>query len=66
MPKPVAMLLILLIGAVILMPVVMALELDPLPGDFALTWNNHAYNLPVLWSLCASGGLALLYSLYRR
>jgi hypothetical protein len=66
MPKPVAMLLILLIGAVILMPVVMALELDPQPGDFVLSWNKHTYNVPVLWSLCASGGLTLLYSLYRR
>jgi hypothetical protein len=66
MPKPVALLLILLIGAVILAPVVMALELDPMPGDFALSWNKHAYNVPVLWSLCASGGLTLLYSLYRR
>jgi hypothetical protein len=66
MPKLVGLLLILLIGAVILAPVVMALELDPLPGDFALTWNKHAYHVPVLWSLCASGGLTLLYSLYRR
>ena len=66
MPKPVAMLLIMLIGAVILMPIVMALELDPQPGDFVLSWNKHTYNVPVLWSLCASGGLTLLYSLYRR
>ena len=66
MPKPVALLLILLIGAVILAPIVMALELDPLPGDFAFSWNKHTYNVPVLWSLCASGALTLLYSLYRR
>jgi len=66
MPKPVALLLIMLIGAVILVPVVMALELDPMPGDFAFSVNKHTYNVPVLWSLCASGGLTLLYSLYRR
>jgi hypothetical protein len=66
MPKLAGLLLILLIGAVILVPVVMALELDPMPGDFAFSWNKHTYNVPVLWSLCASGGLTLLYSLYRR
>jgi hypothetical protein len=66
MPKLAGLLLILLIGAVILAPVVMAMELDPMPGDFAFSWNKHAYNVPVLWSLCASGGLTLLYSLYRR
>jgi hypothetical protein len=66
MPKLAGLLLILLIGAVILAPVVMTLELDPMPGDFAFSWNRHAYNVPVLWSLCASGGLTLLYSLYRR
>jgi hypothetical protein len=59
-------LLILLIGAVILAPIMMALELDPMPGDFVLSWNHHTYQVPVLWSLCASGALALLYSLYRR
>jgi hypothetical protein len=59
-------LLILLIGAVILAPVVMALDLDPMPGDFMLSWNHTTYHVSVLWSLCASGALALLYLLYRR
>ena len=36
MPKLGAVLLILVGGAVILAPIVMALELDPLPGDFVL------------------------------
>lgn len=66
MGKLVPMLLILVLGAVILAPVVMALELDPLPGDFALSWNSQTYHVPVIWSLCASGFLTLLYSLYRR
>jgi len=56
----------LLIGAVILAPVVMALDLDPMPGDFMLSWNHTTYHVSVLWSLCASGALALLYLLYRR
>ena len=59
-------LLILLVGAALLCPIVMALEPDPLPGDFVINWNNQHYPVPVLWSLCASGALALLYSFYRR
>ena len=61
-----AILMILLLGAAILAPVVMALELEPMPGDFVLTWNSQHYNVPVIWSLCASAALTLLYSLYRR
>jgi hypothetical protein len=64
--KLVTMLLILVVGAAILAPIIMALEPDPLPGDFVLTWSGQHYPVPVLWSLCASGVLALLYSLYRR
>ena len=66
MRKLATLLLILVIGGAILCPVIMALELDPMPGDFALKWNHQQYNVPVLWSLCASGFLALLYSFYRR
>ena len=60
------MLVVLLVGAVILAPVVMALELDPMPGDFVLAWNSQTYHVPVIWSLCASGALALLYWFLRR
>ena len=60
------LLLILLAGAVILCPVIMAFEPDPLPGDFAITWGRQHFAVPVLWSLCASAGLALLYSILRR
>ena len=66
MGKTGVMLLILVVGAAILCPIVMALELDPMPGDFAINWSRQPYNVPVLWSLCASGALALLYSIYRR
>ena len=59
-------LLILVLGAVILAPIIMALELDPMPGDFVLKLGLQHYSIPVLWSLCASGALALLYSFYRR
>jgi hypothetical protein len=60
------LLLILLVGGVILAPIVMQLELDPMPGDFVLRLGSQHYPVPVLWSLCASGALALLYSVYRR
>ena len=66
MRKLAILLLILLVGGAILSPIIMALELGPMPGDFLLDWNHQHYNVPVLWSLCASGLLALLYSFYRR
>jgi len=57
---------ILVVGAAILSPVVAALELEPMPGDFTLTFGNQHILVPVLWSLCASLWLALLYLFYRR
>jgi len=57
---------VLVAGAAILAPTIMAFEPDPMPGDFVLTWLHQHYAIPVLWSLCASGALALLYILYRR
>lgn len=66
MVRLLAFLTVLLLGAVILSPIIMALELEAMPGDFVLTWNNQHYNVPLIWSLCASGVLTLLYWLYRR
>ena len=66
MRKLSAWLAVLVVGAAILAPTIMALEPDPLPGDFVLVWLQQHYAIPVLWSLCASGALALLYFLYRR
>jgi hypothetical protein len=60
------MLVILVLGAVILSPLVMAFEPEPLPGDFSFAWNNRNYAVPVAWSLCASGALALFYSVMKR
>jgi hypothetical protein len=59
-------LIILVLGAIILCPVIMAFEPDPLPGDFSFTWNHHHIAVPVLWSLCASAGLALFYLFMKR
>jgi hypothetical protein len=66
MPKLAAWLVVLVAGAAILAPSIMAFEPDPLPGDFVLTWLHQHYAIPVLWSLCASGALALLYLFYKR
>jgi RsiW-degrading membrane proteinase PrsW (M82 family) len=66
MARLAVMLMILVVGAVILTPIVMMIEPDPLPSDFVLAWNSQHYPVPVLWSLCASGALALLYLFYRR
>jgi len=49
-----------------LAPVMVAFDFDPMPGDFAIIWNNHHYQVPVLWSLCAGAGLALLYSVLKK
>ena len=60
------LLLILVLGGALLAPVVMAFEPDPLPGDFLIPWNQQHLNVPVLWSLCASGALALFYALMKK
>jgi hypothetical protein len=59
-------LLILVLGAAILAPAVMMFDPDPMPGDFTFLWGNQHIAIPVLWSLCASGVLALLYWQFRR
>ena len=66
MARLVILLAIVVVGAAIMAPIIMAAEPDPMPGDFILALNNQHYPVPVLWSLCASGSLALLYLFYRR
>ncbi len=60
------LLAVLVLASVMLAPVMMAFEFDPMPGDIAFTLNQHHYQVPVLWSLCAGAGLALLYSMLRK
>lgn len=59
-------LVILVLGAAILAPAIMMFDPEPMTGDFAITWNNQHLNVPVLWSLCASGCLALLYAILKQ
>jgi hypothetical protein len=64
--KAVLLILVLVGGAVFLVPIVMAFEPARMPGDFILTWGKQQLAIPVIWSLCASGALSLLYLFYRR
>jgi hypothetical protein len=64
--KAVLLMLVLVGGAVFLAPIVMAFEPERLPGDFIMTWDKQQLAIPVIWSLCASGALSLLYLFYRR
>jgi hypothetical protein len=60
------LLVIVLGGAALLAPVIMMMELDKMPGDYDLIWDGRHYLIPVTYSLCASAGLALLYSIAKR
>ncbi len=66
MGKAGVFLLILVLGGALLAPMVMAFDPEPMPGDFVLPFNNQHFNIPVLWSLCASGSLALFYALLKK
>jgi hypothetical protein len=64
--KLILLTLILVLGAAILAPIVMAFDPERLPGDFIFSWGKQNYLIPVAWSLCVSAGLGLLYFFYRR
>jgi hypothetical protein len=64
--KLVLLALILVLGACILAPIVMAFDPDRMPGDFIFSWGKQHYWIPVVWSLCVSATLGLLYFFYRR
>ena len=54
-------LVILVAGGLILSPAVGYMNLDPMPGDIVFQHGDLHIVIPVIYSLCASGGLALLY-----
>ncbi|HJT41986.1 MAG TPA: hypothetical protein VJ750_00650 [Rhizomicrobium sp.] len=64
--KFILIVLMLIAGAAVLAPIVIAFGPERWPGDFVLTWGKENYLVPVFWSLCASGVLGLLYLFYRR
>jgi len=56
---------VLVLGAIILSPVVAAFNFDPLPGDLHFHWGSTVISIPVIYSLCASLDLALLYKVLK-
>ncbi|HEX3755528.1 MAG TPA: DUF2905 family protein [Rhizomicrobium sp.] len=66
MARLLVVLAILVLGAAVLAPAIAFLEPGPLPGDFSFTWNNVHIAVPVIYSLCASLGLALFYLVMKR
>jgi len=64
--KLILLALILALGGAILAPIVMAFDPDLMPGDFIFSWGKQHYLIPVIWSLCVSACLGLLYFFYRR
>jgi Protein of unknown function (DUF2905) len=58
--------LILLMGAAVLAPAISFFNPEPLPGDFIFSWASTRFVVPVLYSLCASVALALLYLVMKR
>jgi len=57
---------LLVAGAIVLSPVIAALQLNPLPGDIHVNWDNHKLFLPFTQSLIASAALGLLFLLARK
>ncbi len=60
------LLLLIGIGAVVLAPVLIFIGPAPMPGDFIVEWHQRSLNVPVIYSLCASAGLGLLYWIMKR
>ena len=57
---------ILIVGAVVLVPAISYIGLDPLPGDFTINQGDFHLAVPVTYSLCASLTLGLLYYVLKR
>jgi len=66
LPSSVIFLGLLVAGAIVLSPVIAALQLNPLPGDIHVNWDNHKLFLPFTQSLIASAALGLLFLLARK
>jgi hypothetical protein len=54
------------VGAVVLVPAISYIGLDPVPGDFTIHQGNFHMAVPVTYSLCASLGLGLFYYFLKR
>jgi uncharacterized membrane protein (DUF441 family) len=56
---------VMVLGAAVLSPAIAAFGFDPVPGDIRFHIGTTAIVIPVLYSLCASVGLALLYKVVK-
>ncbi|MEO7055012.1 MAG: DUF2905 family protein [Rhizomicrobium sp.] len=56
---------VLVLGALVLSPAIAAFGFDTLPGDIHFRWDAMTITIPVIYSLCASAGLALLYKVLK-
>jgi hypothetical protein len=54
------------LGAAIMAPMIMLLDLEPQMLDFTMRLNERPVRIPATWSLCASAGLGLLYWIVKR
>ncbi len=52
---------LLLLGSLILSPVMVALGVEPMPGDIMFRLAGMPVFIPVTYSLCATIGLTLFY-----
>ena len=57
---------LLAVASLALSPVVAAFDPDPVPGDINFHLGTTHIFVPVVYSLCASLGLALLYMVMKR
>jgi hypothetical protein len=64
--KTFLLLVIVVVGAAIMAPMVMLLDLEPQLLDFTMMINERPVRIPATWSLCASAGLGLLYWIVKR
>jgi hypothetical protein len=60
------LLFIIVVGAAVLAPVIMLMDLDRIAGDYDLVLDGRHHLIPVTYSLCASAALGLLYLIVKR
>jgi hypothetical protein len=55
------LLVIIVVGAAVLAPIFVFLDLEPQPLDFVMDWEGRRIMVPATYSLCASAALGLFY-----
>jgi hypothetical protein len=53
--------IIIVVGAAVMAPVFILLDLEPRSWDFVMDIAGRPTRIPATWSLCASTGMALFY-----